>query len=211
MQRRRGTLGDDSDMTVKRTSPEARSIRSCESAIPVPGTVFHAIFLLFSLPRLPPPSSFSTCSSISSRLGSLARPRQVLSLLLLFSLVPSLTPSSPDQEPPPPPPPPPPPRSYKFSRSPCPFHYSCQALFCLLSVPSSSRDESFVTRGTAYARTCGYAYVRRSTGLLYFFQVETRQRIKTVLLREEKSSPSLAESETSGKLASHGLPRTELS
>lgn len=36
MQRRRGTLGDDSDMTVKRTSPEAKSIRSCESAIPPP-------------------------------------------------------------------------------------------------------------------------------------------------------------------------------
>ena len=42
-------------------------------------------------------------------------------------------------------------------------------------------------------------------GFVIFFQVEKRQRIKTDLLREGKSSPS--QSETSGKLASHGLSR----
>lgn len=47
MQRRRGTLGDDSDMTVKRTSPGARSIRSFESAIPVLDPI--------SFPPPPPP------------------------------------------------------------------------------------------------------------------------------------------------------------
>lgn len=159
MQRRRGTLGDDSDMTVKRTSPEARSIRSCESAIPVPGTVFHAIFLLFSLSLFlvllfsPPPSRLFLLAPLFLLVWF---SRQVLSLLLLFSLVPSLTPSSPNSL-----------FLLDLISSLVPL-----VLSITLARHCFAYSLSFPRRGMkvcAYIRTCGCAYVRRSTGLYDIF------------------------------------------
>lgn len=64
MQCRRGTLGDDSDMTVKRTSPEAESIRSLEQRNPLrflsPSlcrSLSASFPLSFSSPVSPLPSS----------------------------------------------------------------------------------------------------------------------------------------------------------
>lgn len=67
-----------------------------------------------------------------------------------------------------------------------------------------------MTRGKLRTCVCIAVPIRSMfNGFVMFFQVEKRQRIKTDLPREEEeSSPSQSET-TSGKLASHGLPRME--
>ena len=97
MQRRRGTLGDDSDMTVKRTSPGARSIRSFEFAIPVLDPIsfllsfffFFFFFVCFSFYFFPPFYPFHISSYSVSRPFFFLRPFRVLDPLLyncLFDL-----------------------------------------------------------------------------------------------------------------------------
>lgn len=97
MQRRRGTLGDDSDMTVKRTSPGARSIRSFESAIPVLDPIsfllsfffFFFFFVCFSFYFFPPFYPFHISSYSVSHPFFFLRPFRVLDPLLyncLFDL-----------------------------------------------------------------------------------------------------------------------------